>query len=139
MDELVAWYRQQLDDDEREAKESAKESTRHLAGADPEVVGHWHVVERAATGTFVATRDQWGRVAEVFPTYGGAHADHIARHGPAAVLADIEAKRAVLDYYEHIENSTLSNPSEYNTAGAMIDMLARGYRHRPGWKQEWEA
>ncbi|MFJ5886858.1 DUF6221 family protein [Streptomyces californicus] len=81
---------------EEAARSSVEQAIVHLAGADPSSVGIWHVVDRPVTGTFVATSDQWDRVAEVVPTYGGAHADHIALNDPASVLRRCAADRKLI-------------------------------------------
>lgn len=96
---IVEFLNARLDEEVRAALESVEQSAVNLAGADTALVGIWHIVHRSATGTFVATRDQWDRVAEVVPTYGGAHAAHIALHDPARVLREVDAKRAILREY----------------------------------------
>lgn len=157
MEDLVVWLRQQLDEDERAALESIEQAAMHLAGADTASVSVWHVVDRPATGTFVATRDQWDRVAEVVPTYGGAHAAHIVLHDPAAVLADIAAKRAIIGAHAHEhECIELTGSGEHGVVDGkpwelwepqptadygpcfVLRTLASAYRHRPGWRVAWE-
>lgn len=133
MDELVAWYRQQLDDDERAAKAAGRRrwtsdtqitTTRDDAGVwvlgedgDPVAVAR-HAFDES--GESVSPHDTGG---------------HIARHDPAAVLADVEAKRAVLELCVTETPDTGGRPLALRT----VRLLARAYRHRPGWKTEWEA
>ncbi|MFJ2675112.1 DUF6221 family protein [Streptomyces sp. NPDC087525] len=100
MDDLVAFLRARLDEDEQVALESIGQTGVMLAGADAASVSVWRVVERPATGTFVTARDQWDRVTEVVPTYGGMYAEHIARHDPARVLRETQAHRTTVDEYD---------------------------------------
>lgn len=158
MDELVAWYRQQLDEDARAAKEAI----------DPERPGtHWQWID--PSDDTPAEPDQDGylrgaslRTVEHFPTrlseeYGQGNdlpafaiytaeemragvGDHIARHDPAAVLADVAAKRAILDStVGEIERYGNMPPEAHIMADEVVKALASAYRHRPGWKAEWEA
>jgi hypothetical protein len=96
-DELVAWLRRQLDEDE-------------LA---------WEMV---------AARD----VVEML------HGEPLAPR----VLADIKAKRAILDSYQwYIDNA--DRPFAYERAGEMqlaerhVRLLAQPFAGRPGWREEW--
>ena len=97
IDELAGKIRVRLDEDEREVLEVRQQLASRLAGADLEAVGDWHVITRPATGTFVVATDQYERVTEVCPTYGGGCAEWIARHDPARVLADVAQQRKMVD------------------------------------------
>lgn len=135
MNELVEWLRSVLADDEKAAK-----------AATP---GPWSARFQdtgAVVDPGVAFDREEGGV-------GWEDAVHIARHDPTAVLADIEAKRAVLDLYEETRDTdpeSLQPPRKdlhaaSTLVGGMQDglelavrALARAYRHRLGWKSEWE-
>lgn len=93
---ILAYLEHAIAAREEAAQASVEQATVHLAGAAPSLVGIWHVVDRPATGTFVATSDQWGRIAEVVPTYGGAHADHVALNDPQSVLRRCAADRKLV-------------------------------------------
>lgn len=138
---LVQFLCDRLDEDERAAMQSIEQATVHLAGADAASVSAWHVVERP-TGTFVATRDQWDRVAEVVPNYGGAHTDHIARHDPARVLAEVDAKRRILaEVYPEVAKAEELIQEEWhsggNADGDLLRLLALPYADHPDYRQEW--
>lgn len=132
MEDLITWLRACLDDDEETAK-----------AATP---GPWKAINADEYGAEVHTAD--GRTAVACSREGGGvgleDALHIARHDPAAVLEDVEAKRAVLDEYEsairfYAENTSPMTPDvETRGLGTAITLLARAYRHRPGWRTEWE-
>lgn len=112
MADLALWLTAQLDEDERIALKSVEQAMVNLAGADADSVADWHVVERPATGTFVATRDQWDRVTEIVPTYGGAHSEHIAEHDPARVLREIAVGRELLAEYERLLRAHAAHKAE---------------------------
>lgn len=135
MDELVAWYRQQLDEAEKVAKAAERK-----AGMD------WR-----RTGDGLYNESDPGRMPGPFlfdESTGEEVLDHIARHDPAAVLADIAAKRAVLLLCEAaLVNASATSPSSFvrgqgdgyqEAMTEAVRYLARAYRHRPGWRQEWE-
>lgn len=75
-----------------------------------------------------------------------ATARHIARHDPQDVIADCDAK---LQIVRELSTVTLWNwpspadgsvPMEYVEAlRHVLKLLAQGYRHRDGWKDEWTA
>jgi Family of unknown function (DUF6221) len=150
--DLVQWLGVQLDEDERIALKSVEQAIVNLAGADAASVANWHVAERPATGTFVATRDQWGRAAEIVPTYGGAHAAHIAEHDPARVLREIESKRRLIKliflYEAKIDGEWgCCHAADQIEAGLCeeiqpddveaLRLLALPYSDRPGYRAEW--
>jgi hypothetical protein len=73
--------------------------------------------------------------------------EHIARHDPASVLADIAAKRAILEFADRV----LAARDEHDATGALFSvpiararirdvlrLLASAYRDRPGFLPEWE-
>jgi hypothetical protein len=145
MDDLVQWLRAQLDEDERIALKSIEQAIVNLAGADAASVADWHVAERAATGTFVATRDQWDRVTEIVPTYGGAHSAHIAEHDPARVLRDIEAKRQIVKQHRPVGYGGVClslchtrAPGQPQTWPCLtLRLLALPFADRPGFQESW--
>lgn len=142
MDNLVVWLRQQLEDDEKTAKAVRRlnwQSDNRIM-ADRDGAGVWVLGDDGdpvLIAQFATAEDGDGIDPRTIAAFS-------ARHDPAAVLADVEAKRAVLDEYEsavrfYAENASPMTPDvETRGLGTAIQMLARAYRHRPGWKQEWE-
>lgn len=55
---------------------------------------------------------------------------HIARHDPARVLAEVAAKRRIVDLADH-----LSGRNE--VGGAILRALASVYADDPDWREEW--
>lgn len=149
MDDLVQWLGQQLDEDERIAK----------AATD----GPWHVDHElypesinAADGVQVIAGGRWGGEASVFESTEDAL--HIARHDPARVLREIDAKRRMLarhhaapvppgsewaEEYPYCAahaykaaDDTVVYPVELKNCLDLRD-LAAPYANRPGYREEW--
>ncbi|ORL40180.1 hypothetical protein A6F59_16735 [Prescottella equi] len=59
-------------------------------------------------------------------------ADHIARHDPARVLREVEAKRQIMDQFEYDAEMGYSDQS-----GLVLRMLASVYSDHPDYQQEW--
>jgi len=55
---------------------------------------------------------------------------HIARWDPARVLAEVKAKRAILDEWREY-------PAERRHLNPVIWHLAQPYAGRPGWREQW--
>ncbi len=84
MNDLVAFLRARLDEDERAAAEATQETT-----------GRWTARETDWGGGAIV---EDGCGALILPTarHSATQYQHIARHDPARVLAEVEAKRRVL-------------------------------------------
>ena len=104
MDELVAFVRRCLDEDERVAREASPDCTPD----DP----------RASD----------------------ADIRHVARWNPARVLAEVEAKRHILDrctrYFQWPDMSRMVTD---DLAAATVLLLAQPYAGREGWREEWRS
>jgi hypothetical protein len=114
VDELIDWYRAQLDDDEQVALAAAR-----ATGYDPEDA-EWDVAPDGAVRPRGAAGDSWIAVG---PADGRAEIGrHIARHGPAQVLREIHARRLMLK-------------SGIGDRGLRVMLLP--YAGRPGYRDEW--
>lgn len=142
MDDLVTWLGVQLDGDERVAR----------AAVAPFLKGRWRfdgtlssVGPVVVTGD--ATDDRWVRdgnksvwtcddpedsCSEIAALWD-AEGEHMARWDPARVLAEVEAKRAILDEFRRELADDLTNES----ALWVLAVLALPYRDRPGYRPEW--
>lgn len=135
--DLVAFLRNRLDDDERIAR----------AATD----GNW-VVDRPilADGvtTDISAEDTtrgYSSVATDSEGFGAcslADATHIARHDPARVLADVQAKRAILAQYvadaapaEHMR--PLVTAVRQDRMEFVVHALAAVYVSHPDYRPEW--
>jgi hypothetical protein len=89
---LVEFLRQRLDEDEATAREA-------WAPNWPDPLS-WFSEEE-----MVGRQDELADI-EGFATAGSkADARHVARHDPARVLADVAARRAIVDAYDHATQS----------------------------------
>jgi hypothetical protein len=139
-DDLIAFLRARLDEDEAIAR-----------GA---TVGPWRVNDEAFAETIygpsneaVVAGGRWGGEAPVFDSTEDAI--HIARHDPARVLAEVEAKRELLKLHRSVgRRSTGSGggivedcqicdhfPAQYPCA--TLRLLALPYVDHPDYRQEW--
>jgi hypothetical protein len=131
VDELSAFLRARLDDDERVAREatvgpwrwgpSLGKITWALAGPD------------IPYGGFVLGTSDAGCPSKF-------DAEHIARWDPARVLAEVQAKRAILDRIAEAE-AACTGPDTIEIDGFvardLVCLLAQPYAGHPGWREEW--
>lgn len=120
-DALIAFLCARLDEDEEVAR-----ATVWDGGGDRL---HWQVV---ASGTrdaiFLGDR---------------TIKEHIARHDPVRVLADVAAKRQVVDRYERAMANRRAHPDDLATAGALlalrgvVQLLASPYVDHPDFDAAW--
>lgn len=98
MNDLIEWLRAQLDADEQLAQ---------------------------ATGAV----SPWSDPAEPHWAYyiNSDCRAHIVRHSPASALADIAAKRAIIDWFE----------SYLPALDVAVMILATAYADRPGYQEAW--
>jgi hypothetical protein len=138
MDELVRWLGEQLDEDERIAR----------AATD----GPWVAEVSGETGNCVIPADAQSTREYVARTqlYAAAFdAEHIARHDPARVLREIDAKRRLVELH-HAEQVEAINADGDERSGywcfecdgepfpcRTLRLLALPYADRPGYREEW--
>ena len=123
-EDLITWLRQQLDEEERDA--------RVVEGN-----GEW---DCPSTGVL-----QLGGVADldglVLAPRGVVY--HIINYSPARVLREVEAKRRLLDWLDVVDRFLDQEPMDYYRLGGQADtdearwLLASIYSDRPGFRQEW--
>ena len=131
IDELVAWLRAQIDEDEALARE---------AGGDS-----WVAVDLA----FVDDPNGRQIVRDECMTPGVQA--HIARHDPARVLREVEAKRGIVELHSDRDHfcgigSIERDGYTWHEAGEKrradipcltLRLLALPYADRPGYREEW--
>ncbi|MYU22931.1 DUF6221 family protein [Streptomyces sp. SID8352] len=144
MDELVVWLRAQLDEDERTAQGAAwaddatawhtKPSPYDTRGAGQ----RWYVEDALDDGV----------VTNVDPQASDAEgvARHIARHDPARVLREIDAKRRLVALHEPGETEYVDGDvcmacdvrgGEPFYPCKTLCLLALPYADRPGYQEAW--
>ncbi|MGW4703253.1 DUF6221 family protein [Streptomyces sp. NPDC004285] len=119
MDDLIAFLRARLDDDAELA-----------LAASP---GPWHPDEEH--DEVLAVDDV--TVAEGFALSGRqlrATVDHIARHDPARVLAEVDAKRRRLD---QIAEAIAAGHDSYDLAAVLLPLEALPYADHPDYQDTW--
>lgn len=132
-DDLVAFLRAQFDDEERVA--------RYAGGT-----GGWELgacIDAAEPGT-----TEWQVCEGRYPVAhvrGNTRAGHVARHDPARVLRDVEAKRAILN--EHRPGRSFRDDGKPVCAQCRksrtypcttVRLLALPYAEQPGYREEWK-
>lgn len=129
--ELVDFLRARLDEDEAAARMAAEELGSDWYYRDGSVQSHSHYGSVAS-----------GSQDFLEPERG----DHIARHDPARVLAEVGAKRGDLHQYEEVREQVRNPVSAENRRaarieqGALADVLrrhARVYRDHSDFDLAW--
>ncbi|MGA6873084.1 DUF6221 family protein [Streptomyces pratensis] len=141
MDDLVQFLRARLDEDAETALSAALGRSKYAA---------WRADETDVYTQEVILSGHAHRVADTGPTYPGAddyeedaaRATHIARHDPARVLREVEAKRALLSRYEAMTADVLvvtgreAILSEYRRI--ILPGLALPYADHPDYQETWK-
>lgn len=124
MDDLVQFLRARLDDDERVARGSAQPS---LSWQNFDMDGELRDDANAGTVAMVPREETRA---------------HIARHDPARVLREVEAKRALLGTY--LPDATTADEQineEWRAGSTLADdllcLLALPYADHPNYRPEW--
>lgn len=161
MTELVDWLRQQLDEDELVARGATAgpwnaECANVQTAYEFDRPGHIHNGQRRPIAYLAATAGK--REVEE------RNAEHIARWDPARVLAEVEAKRRVLDLHAPARRRLQLVPEDGNGTTTFgfyvcpicvphivehgqdfdegpcrtVRLLAQPYAGRPGWREEWQ-
>jgi hypothetical protein len=137
MNDLITFLHAQLDDDERVA-----ETIRHGGYLPP--IWHAAVYSDGSADIYAEQRinnapaDEPSEIDEPFAHVepDRAQHEHIARWDPARVLADIAAKRRILDDcagYIEIGDAAVTDGMAWRTLYA----LALPYADREGYRDEW--
>lgn len=123
-DAALAWLRAQLDDDERVARAAIEDG-----GLD-----WWCPTETVVETKIPADGDILATASVAW---------HIATWDPARVLAEIAAKRSILDAYDEAKiwyDQHRSAPAgEVEGLWTAIKAIAQPYVDRPGFPEEWRA
>jgi hypothetical protein len=164
MTDLVAFVRACLDEDERVARAATpgpwrweEPSGEEWPTYDESLVSDGKM-ERFSEGDEypASVLVGWGYDASGIEA-NQADRDHIARHDPARVLAEVAAKRAILerhhrrdsedDYPQHwgVDSSCVGCHAGYDEEPWTKDIsecpelrdLAQPFAGRPGWREEW--
>lgn len=136
MDDLITWLRAQLDDDERYARVAAARGD--VWGLEEPKMDGWGGDELPQAVIGGGKPLLW-----LNPEYASVDVgEHVARHDPARVLREVEAKRRVLDEFKAATAfSLLPDTPGGGYASALAEVvrtLALPFSDRPGYREEWK-
>ncbi|MFD8937309.1 DUF6221 family protein [Streptomyces sp. NPDC059578] len=123
--DLIVFLRARLAEDEAVARAAG-------AGLGPAWTYNCMCVIALAEGDQVATGSQDALEAE--------RGDHIARHDPARVLREVEAKRALADDYERFvaeRRRMMDGWDSYPEISPVLTAFAAIYADHPDYREEW--
>lgn len=142
VEDLVTWLRAAYDDVEQVAQEAIREHS------DP--TGRWRLGGDGGDDVLPddPTGNDWVAVGPFGGGLGHGTAAHIVRWDPARVLAEVEAKRRILDEVKpQIDSMDGQIESEWGSgvceptgeSDLLVKLLAQPYAGRHGWREEWRA
>lgn len=108
--------------------------------------GRWHRTGRFAEATSVARDFGPDAVAERVGSLAWDDNGHIARHDPARVLADVAAKRRIIDLHAHCPEQAWDGSNITGDCRECIDehypcgtlrLLALPFADHPDYREEW--
>jgi hypothetical protein len=129
-DDLVAFLRARLDEDEQTAQAVPGWANGWRRNTYPEVVPQCDEIRTAEGALIVEIRDD---------TAG----EHIARWDPARVLAEVEAKRRIVDAFEAVDGdrARLHNAAlhlQWNVLRTVVQTLALPHAGHPDYREAWK-
>lgn len=133
-DDLVAFLKARLDEDEQVALAAAAGTWLH--GTERS-----HLVDEVVYG-----QSPWGGHiqhvcnVELAGPQGLPSAAHIARHDPARVLAEVQAKRRIIGRFEETAPPYASSRQQEiheTLRDEVLEFLALPYASHPGYRAEW--
>lgn len=152
-DDLVAFLRARLDDDEQAARRACQYASPewHLDEEFGETVLWWppepRVAEEERCRGLPVISDRWR--GQTIESTGPDIAPHIARHDPARVLAEVDAKRRIMDEIapeataldETVDYSRRAEPRDLTREPYLGDLLLRHlalpFAGHPDFREEW--
>lgn len=132
--QLVAFINARLDEAEAAARAALDGPWIVRQLGRPELAAVLQDLEKTGSGIPIGQA-----LAQFDGPYAVANAIHVARHDPAAVLRDVEAKRRILaeaqDYSPELEHG---DNGEW-AFECVLRLLAQPYDQHPDYQQEWAA
>ena len=133
MDDLVQWLREQLDEDERDAKERRGIFPSPGVNDDGSVCLHVRPGGNMAITWYRHPAEGWDDMAKLRNWADTEHGWTQER-----VLREIDAKRELLRQYEHLKHEVM--PDDLTGVWAFEAVLRVHtvvYADRPGYREEW--
>ncbi|MFB7832023.1 DUF6221 family protein [Streptomyces sp. NPDC056056] len=140
MGDLIAFLRARLADDEQTAKAATWDgdmSARWQAGSSS------YDKRRQSPRWYVLDAYEDGVVGDVDPQGNDDEgvARHIARHDPARVLAEVDAKRQIIEQHERYAAERRRMMGGWDSQGPedspILTALASVYADHPDYRDEW--
>jgi hypothetical protein len=141
MTDLAAWLRARLDEDEALAHDAllGYPAAMHVGVGQPVPPPPTPTTPGAEWRSdyqHVQRTDGFRSIAEAAQASAEV-AHHIARHDPARVLAEVAAKRALLDEYQHV--ATRADDPRYEAAlRNAVMLLAEVHQAHEDWRPAWK-
>jgi hypothetical protein len=147
MSDLVTWLKAQLQAEERAARFATRGGDRwsYIAGPyGPQVnLGDGVLWAREDVNVQVWQCDDEADGCPEEARAMAAEGKHVALHDPTRVLAEVAAKRAILDRHDRAWANVRAHPEDMASKGADLTMvavvkaLAAPYADKPGYLEEW--
>jgi hypothetical protein len=156
-EDLIDWLRAQLDDDERKARAATPGpwwDSKILAAPGHHTIrggpSNWRGFDGSLGGDTrpIARIEPAPDVEGNFVTNHDADAEHIARHDPARVLREVEARRRLIDQYEAMRAGAEASAGTILAGAAKVRLgayemavkiMALPYSDHPGFREEWRS
>lgn len=137
--DLVEFLTARLDEDEQVARAAGDDRWALIPVYEDATIRHDRMPEPRSIQMVEANGEEVGNV------HGVAHAEHIARHDPARVLAEVDAKRRVLGPHgpAEFEYSDVDVCSTCDRGGPLpfpcptLRLLALPYSDHPDYDEAW--
>ncbi|MFJ3282459.1 DUF6221 family protein [Streptomyces halstedii] len=135
MTDLVTFLRSRLNEDEQAARAAMWDDwydNRWTAYHREKYDGRWAIIDQADEGVITTVDPQAADDAGV--------AQHIARHDPARVLREVEAKRELLNDYERFvreRRRMMGGWDSYPEPSPVLLAFAAVYADHPDYQDTW--
>ncbi|MBM4517494.1 hypothetical protein GS432_19495 [Rhodococcus hoagii] len=128
-DDIVTFLRARLDEDDEAARDAAGWDPTGSTRAD----GRW---SREGINSVIDSSLRLIVYGDS-PAPGDAQAEHIARHDPARVLREIEAKRRILDRAQELHDDPFDTVLFTEYVETVLPVMAATYSDHPDYQPHW--
>lgn len=141
MDGLVQFLRDRLDEDANTAQASDQVDPGPWSADAHDEGGNNAHQHRTGYGVVASPGGDLWKCTSSAAAMAANTSRHIARHDPARILAEVEAKRALVAKYIEVADNDI-NEVEYaygyaNALGEAVRLLALPYASHPDYSEAW--
>ena len=129
--DLVEFLTARLDEDEQAARVAGDDRWALIPVYEDATIRHGRMPDPQSIQIVEANGVEMGSVHRV------AHAEYIARHDPARVLAEVDAKRQLLDWLAREDERALDNNLWWWDGDGARKLLALPYADHPDYDEAW--